>query len=297
MASGVAAARPQRARAVSVSALSALFESAPGALIQRGPSDDTESDFVALIEAGLLCEHAAASTVLCADCGGAHFVGVEWNEARSARGRFCAGGGGWSEVDPESLRRYSFDHGMLLMRLAHGLGLKGPPETLVDGACWLLGYPVIADKQIAIVVAREMNDPKRVWEIAHTMRGRFLKRNGIILCGVRPMVDLGLFPKGIKMAAFDDVVTLDVKGDVVVDSNAVALALGLKRRGRGQHGAPSDHPGLIGRIEERARVHGRPISPQAEADALLADPSWVNQNRPLPNRKSLARFLARLATK
>lgn len=89
MASGLAAARPQRAGAVNAGALAALFESAPGALIQRGLPDDADrGDFDAMIGAGFLCEHAAASMVLCTGCGEAHFVGVEWSEARSARGLF-----------------------------------------------------------------------------------------------------------------------------------------------------------------------------------------------------------------
>ncbi len=283
-----------------VAALSILFECAPGSRFELEHLRETFGDGLErLLASGLLKKAPCARHVTCYDCDEAHDVRVERDEDRL--GRFCADGGGWAEVGPEALRRFTFDHDALLAVLADGFGLKGAPETLVEGVCWRIGSPMIADKQVAIVAAREMNDPRRVMEIAGAAHARLKKWRGLILCGARPMVDVGLMPKGLKPVVLDDLIALSEQGEVIIDGDAVEMALGLKRRGRGEHGAPSDHPGLIARIEDRIRAGASRRSAQAEADDLLTDPSWTRQGQPLPQRKTLARFVARererLATK
>mgnify|MGYP001361147230 CR=1 FL=1 len=276
-------------------ALSTLFESAPGSeLMREHLIEACGADFDALMRSGLLREHTPAAEMICTDCGEAHFVGVEWSEVRGARGRFCPDGGGWAEMQPEALQRFRYDHDAFLAAIASELGLKGAPEMLVDGVCWRLGFRLIADTQVAIVVAREMNDPRRVMEIAGAVRARLKNWRGLILCGARPMVDVGLFPKGFKTAVFDDLVALNGESEIAVDADALALALGLTRRGRGEHGAPSDHPGLRPYLEGRLKSGASLENNSAEARHLLANlTEWATPNTATPEFDALRIVISR----
>lgn len=284
---------------MSVGALSILFESPPGAILERDLLIDRyRADIAILSAAGLLRETARASDALCASCCTPHRLDVAWSEGRGAWGQFCADGGGWTETSTDSLRRLAFDHIQFLLALTQSLNIKRTPEPLVEGACWRLGTASVAGAEYVIIVAREMNDPRRFVEVAAALKRRVKTGPGLILCGAHPVVDLGLFPRRFKAVVFDDAVALSERGEILIDRAAIAIALGLNRRKRGEHGAAHDHPRLIALLETRARNAQACSTPTEEADCLLLDhPSWVEPGRPVPQRGTLRRFIARWRTK
>ncbi|MEZ5961716.1 MAG: hypothetical protein R3C30_15035 [Hyphomonadaceae bacterium] len=283
---------------MSMGALSILFESAPGAILGRDLLIERyRADIAILSAAGLLRETSRASDALCTSCGTPHRLDVRWSEERGAWGQFCADGGGWTETSTDSLRRLAFDHIQFLVALAQSLNIKRAPEPLVEGACWRLGTASADDAEHVIIVAREMNDPRRFVEVAAALKRRVKAGPGLILCGATPVVDLGLFPRRFKTVVFDDVIALHERCEIVVDRNAMAIALGLNRRKRGEHGAPHDHPGLVALIEERARTGEGCQRSADEADWLLAHLSWRQVGRDLPEREALRRFISRRRTK
>lgn len=164
--------------------------------------------------------------------------------------------------------------------------------------CWRLGATSIEGSDCAVFVAREMHDPRRLVEVAAALKRRIKAGPGAVLCGAHPLVDLGLLPRGFRAVQLDDVVAIGVAGGLKVDQRALALALGLIARRRGEHGAPFDHPGLIALIEVRARNAQACSTATEEADwLLLHHRSWVEPGRHVPLRETLRRFIARRRTK
>ncbi|MGE0045966.1 MAG: hypothetical protein AB7T08_09415, partial [Hyphomonadaceae bacterium] len=191
--------------------LSRLFETAPSAAFERADLEALcGAEFEPLVDRGLLHAVAPVRDVLCTDCGAAHWVRVERSAMRGALGRFCASGAGWAAVDPESLRRYEFDHRALLTAAAAEIGVAAAPETLIEGVCWRLGTARLGDREFLPIVAREMNDPRRVMEIAAATK-RFKDWCGLIVCGARPLVDLGLFPRGLRIASLDEIMSISAE--------------------------------------------------------------------------------------
>lgn len=267
-----------------IGALSILFESAPGAILDKDRLlRICGEDLNMLLAARWLRERKPAAEVICTSCGKPHLVSVECGDLRSELGAYCADGAGWVAVEQERLRRFTFEHEHFVGALCRALGPRGNPETLVNGVCWRLGFTAIEGAHVAMVAAREMNDPRYAMEIAAALKKRQSAGPGLILCGTVPIVDLGLFPRGFKMVACDALIFLDAPTGVDFDLEAVAAVLGFRKR-RGAHGAPVVHPNLITFIEDRLSKGHALKGASAEARHLLANPGpWAKAGAPLPD--------------
>jgi len=277
---------------VSVGALSLLFETAPGSVFDSRQLATLRQ--AKPIPAGWLVDLPLSGEVICAACGAPHRVEVAWDEVRQEMGRFCVDGGGWSAVDPSEIARVRVDHSHLLGSIAKAFAVRGGQEVLAPDICWRLGEAEIAGAGVALIAAREMNDPRRVMETARALHVHFKRGHGLILCGIRPLLDAGLMPRGFRAVAFEDVLAADDGGNIYSNAVAAALVLGLRRRRRGEHGVAVVHPKLAAYMEARLLNGQAYVSPSAEAQQLLADSlGWATPGEPLPSPDAVRMLVSR----
>lgn len=276
-------------------ALSALFETVPGVnlrmdqlMLALGVEVVTEADANWLIELPL------SEDALCTACGDPHAVSISWDDLRQQHGGYCADGGGWFAVGTDARRRFCFRHGRLLDALSKGFSLSGRIEELARGACWLLGVAKLGEAERDVVVARELNDPRRLMEVAGALRRKRKSWSGIILTGARPMVDIGVLPRGLKIVEFGDIIASDQGGEVAIDFTRAGARLGWTGAGRGEHGAPLAHPQLVPYIKERLASGRALASSTAEARHVLADTTWATPGASMPELDAVRMAIVRL---
>lgn len=274
---------------MNVGALSLLFETAPGTIVHRHQL--ALADCVSLFAQGWLQNLPQATTSVCGACASPHHVAVAWDDVREELGCFCPDGGGWTAVNPDELQQFYFDHDRFLTALSKALG-AAQPQPIIDGLCWRWGG-VKRWSEVAVVVARGMNDPRSLVAIAEAVCLRFKRGPGVLLCGARPIVDLGLFPPGFGAATFETVLAVSESGEISIDTGAVLLVLGLGR-GRGAHGAPVAHPKLMSYIAARLANGEALESDTAEAKQILSDPKpWATPTTTLPRIDALRMAIKR----
>lgn len=276
-------------------ALSALFETAPGANLRMDQLMSVlGADSLATFDSSWLIELPISDDVLCTACGDTHTVRVLWDVLRHMHGGYCADGGGWFAVATDARRRFRFRHERLLDVLGRGFSLSGKSEELAPSACWLLGVATIGEAERDVVVARELNDPRRLMEVAGALRRKRKSWSGIILTGARPMVDIGVLPRGLKIVELRDIIALDHGGEVAIDFTRAGARLGWTGAGRGEHGAPRAHPQLVPYIKERLSSGRALASDTAEARHVLADTTWATPGASIPELDAVRMAVVRL---
>lgn len=276
---------------MSLSTLASLFELG-SSTIDLESLERFGAEIDTLLATGLVRETALATEVVCTECGAPHTTPVIQHEGQYVR--YCADGAGLATVAPGSLRRFVFEPRVLVAAVGTAFGIARRSEEFVRGVCWRIGFVRVAERDVLLIMARTLNDPQSFLEVAATLKRRASNGAGMILCGAPPRVDRGLFPRGLKTARFADVVSLSNRGGLTGDLWAVARALNLHARGRGQHGVSREHPKLGSYIDSMLASGKADNSNTAEARSLLSNPApWAEPGAPPPSLDALRMMIGR----